>query len=236
MVELNLSVDQQAAIGAIDADVMHRLVGQCLDDRSIASLRSLPLERCGPYVWAKLRAFEQALADDRAAKAPNKQAEAAAHARRAGGALSDALGQMRHRLEVEQREAQRFHVEDQILPPSQFDEDLSVRISYRWRPAIDAEWVYGGITFVHQVDTRPDYAQPLPKRKPSARQQERDRQDRLYREWEHLMRLGLQSMREFFRSGGDAAAIPATFRAQPDARSRGLNNFSANFWLARPPA
>lgn len=61
--------------------------------------------------------------------------------------------------------------------------------------------------------------------------QAQERQGALYREWEHLKSLALYSVRDFFRDGGNGAEIPKIFQATPDAYMRGLNNFSAKFWL-----
>jgi hypothetical protein len=105
-----------------------------------------------------------------------------------------------------------------------------VRVSYRWRRTIDDAWSYGSITFHHNFDPRPDFMVPVPTRKPSKAKQERDLQDQLYQTWEDLMRLGLYSVRDYFREGRDGAAIPDVFQAKPDSRSRGLNNFSTKFW------
>ncbi len=86
------------------------------------------------------------------------------------------------------------------------------------------------IIFSHVVDSQPDSTQPRPDRKPGAAKLEQDRQDNLYREWEHLMRLALCSLRDFFRDGGNGNAIPPTFQAKADPHSRRLNNYSARFW------
>jgi hypothetical protein len=141
---------------------------------------------------------------------------------------------MKQRLETEQKEAQLFIVDDQIMPPHRFSKHLSVRVSYRWRRTVDDEWTFGSITFVHDVDLRPDYATPIPKRKPSAAKREQDQQDRLYQTWEHLMRGALYSVRDYFREGGDGDKIPDTFQATVDSHSRGLNNYSTQFWRQQP--
>jgi len=45
------------------------------------------------------------------------------------------------------------------------------------------------------------------------------------------MKLGLYSLRDYFKGGGDGSKIPQSFQAKTDSYSRGLNNFSAKFWL-----
>jgi hypothetical protein len=231
--EINIPREERDALEAIDTDMLDKLIEQSLDERHSSPLRALRLESCGSHVASQLRAFEKALAEYGAAKATKKLAEKEFRARRAGSDLAHAVQQMKHRMETEEREGQLFYVDDQIMPPYRFSEHLTVRVSYRWRPTIEDKWESGSITFTHDVDLRPDYTMHLPIRKPSASKQEQDRQDKLYREWVHLMQLGLHSVREFFREGGNAVAIPETFQAKADSYSRGLNNFSARFWLTR---
>lgn len=67
----------------------------------------------------------------------------------------------------------------------------------------------------------------------SAAERERERQDDLYRVWKHLLDLTLCSVRDYFRAGRDGGEIPSTFKAISDGHSRGLNNFSVDFWGKR---
>lgn len=232
--EINIPREERDALKAIDTDVLNTLIEQSLEERHPSALRALRLESCGLYAASQFRAFEKALATYGAAKAAKKLAETEFRARRAGSDLAHAVQQMKRRVEEEERESQLFYIDDLIMPPHRFSEHLTVRVDYRWRPMIEDKWQYGNITFTHDVDLRPDYTMPLPKRKPGAIKQERERQEKLYREWEHLRQLGVYSVREFFREGGNAAAIPETFQAKADSYTRGLNNFSARFWLVRP--
>jgi hypothetical protein len=141
---------------------------------------------------------------------------------------------MKQRLETEQKDAQLFIVDDQIVPPYRFTTQMSVRVSYRWRRTIEDEWQWGSITFVHHHDPRPNYAVPVSTRKPSAAKQEQELQNRLYQTWEHLMRGALYSVRDYFRDGGDGAKIPETFQVTVDSYSRDLNNYSTQFWRQQP--
>lgn len=231
MGEINISRDEQVAIAAIDASELDRLIDQAVREERSGDLHRLPLANCGSYIATKLHSFDRALAKHREAKAARKRAETGDALRRAGHDLSFAVGAMKQRLETEQKEAQLFIVDDQIMPPHRFSKHLSVRVSYRWRRTVDDEWTFGSITFVHDVDLRPDYTIPAPKRKPSAAKQEQDLQDRLYQTWEHLMRGALYSVRDYFRDGGDGNKIPDTFQATVDSHSRRLNNYSTQFWL-----
>jgi hypothetical protein len=233
MGEINIPRDERNALKAVDTNVLDKLIEQCLREGRLDALQILRLESCGAYAASKLREYENALAEHSKAKAAKKRVETEHRVLRAGSDLAHAIRQMKHRLETEETEGQFFYVDDQIMPPYRCSERVTVRVSYRWRRVPEDEWVHGSILFSHDVNSRPDYAVPLPKRKPSAAKQERDRQDKLYREWEHLMRLGLHSVREYFRCGGNGASIPQTFQARTDPYTRGLNNYSAEFWLVR---
>lgn len=234
MGEINIPRDQQNALKAIDTNDLDRLVDQAIREERSGDLHGLPLTSCGPYISTKLHYFEQALAKHRVAKAPRKRAETENTLRRAGSDLSFAVGVMKRVLETEQKEGELFYVDDQIMRPHSFGECLSVRVGYRWRRVVDDEWTFGSITFVHNVDLRPDYTIPVPKRKPSAAKQEQDRQTKLYQTWEHLMRGALYSVRDYFKEGGDGDKIPETFQATVDSYSRGLNNYSTQFWRQQP--
>jgi hypothetical protein len=234
MGEINIPRDQQVAIAAIDASELDRLIEQAIREERSGDLHRFPLGNCGSYIATKLHFFDRALAKHREAKAPRKRAETGDALRRAGRDLSFAVGAMKQRMETEQKEGQLFSINDQIIPPHRFSKHLSVRVSYRWRRTVDDEWSFGHITFVHDVDLRPDYTSPVPKRNPSAAKQEQDLQDRLCQTWEHLMRGALYSLRDYFRDGGDGDRIPETFQATVDSHSRGLNNYSTQFWHQQP--
>lgn len=227
---INLTRDEMAAIKAIDEEMVRMRIDKCLQEQWIHPLRTLQLERCGDFVAARQREFDKALSDLGKAKAPKKVADMEQRARRAGGNLDSAIHQMVHRAKAEEEERQLFFVDDLIMLPTRFDEHLSVRISYRWRKTADDDWEHGSITFTHEVETRPDYSRPQPKRKPSAAKQEQERQDKLWREWEYLKMLALGSVKEFLQGGGNGADIPKSFKAVADSYSRGLNNHSTKFW------
>lgn len=231
MIEINLPRDVQQALKSIDVGALERSIEACLDTQRVASaLREYRLDSCGLFVANKLRAFEAALKEYAGAKAAKKVAETGSRARRAGGELAGAVRWMQHRLESEEKEHQLFFIDDQIVPPSRFGKQLSVPVSYRWRTSADAAWTHGSITFSYVHDPRPDFNVPPPKRKPSASQQERDRQDELWRQWEQLRDGGLQSLAEYLREGRDGAAIPKEFQARVDDRDRRLNSHSCRFW------
>lgn len=231
MSEINIPRAEQEALKVVQDDALNQLVEQCLREERISALRSIRLDNCGPYIASQVREFERALDTYGKAKAEKKRAEARYDALRAGNNLVHAVVLMKQRMAREEEEGQRFHVDDLIMPPHRFDERMSVRVSYRWRTSAADPWAHADITFFHEVVSRSDYALAPPKRKPSAARQEQERQEGLYREWEHLKSLALHSVRDFFRNGGNGTEIPKVFNVKPDAHTRDLNNFSADFWL-----
>lgn len=228
--KINLTRDEMAAIKAIDDELVRKLMDKCLQEQRIYPLRTLQLERCGEFVASRLGEYERTLSDLGKARSPKKVDRMEQLARRARGNLDSAIYQVMHRAKAEEDERQRFFVDDLIMSPTRFDEHLSVRISYRWRKTADDDWAHGSITFTHEVDTRPDYSVPQPKRKPSAAKLQQERQGKLWREWEYLKMLALGSVKEFLQGGGNGADIPKSFKAVADSHSRGLNNHSADFW------
>ena len=182
MGEINLSRDEQEAIGAIDVDAINELIDRSLRQERLDPQLTQRLWRCGLYVASQLGSYERALEAYAKAKTAKKRAETEDRARRAGRDLAFAVEQMKRRLETEAQEGQLFHVDDQIIAPYRFSECLTVCVRYRWRQAIEAEWTYGSITFSYDLDLRADYLEPRPKRKPSVAKQVLERQDKLYRE------------------------------------------------------
>lgn len=234
MNEINIPPDQQDALKAIEHRELDRLIEQAVQKEELGGLHNLPLTRCGPYIARQLHDFEQALAKYGEAKVSRKRVATEASLRRAASDLSFAVGMMKRRMETERKEGQLFYIDDQIIPPHHFSEHLRLRLSYRWRRTVDDEWRFGGIMFVYDVNLRPDYTFPIPRRKPSAAKQEQDRQTKLYQAWEHLMKVALCSVRDYFREGGDGDRIPEIFQAIVDPDTRGLNNYSAQFWHQQP--
>ncbi|WP_266170774.1 hypothetical protein [Dyella subtropica] len=227
---INIPLDEQPALKALDIQLLKKLITQCLCEERPDALRILRLESCGPFIASRSREYARALAAHGKAKAAKKRAETEYQARCAGDDLEHAVGQMKDRMKAEEKEGQLFYVDDLIRPPQLFTEHLAVKVSYRWRSTIEDQWNRACITFTHDVDSRTDYTTPPSKRKPSAAKQALDRQERLYREWGHLMKLGLHSVKQYFREGGDGTEIPQTFQAKVDTYTRRLNNFSADFW------
>lgn len=230
MGEINLPREQMEALGAIDTAEVESLLDRAMRDERTSELRQALL-RCGEYVGRELRSFEKALDAHRSARAARKREQTSRDLYKAKYDLSHAVWAMKRRVEEDRKDAELFFVEDAIPPPHSFSRNLRVCVHYRWRCQPEDSWTYGSIEFSHDHDPRPDYTLPAPRRKPTEAQRKRDLQNELYQTWEHLMRLGLYAVREYFKAGGAGAAIPKTFKATPDAYSRGLNNFSTRFWL-----
>jgi hypothetical protein len=233
MGEIYIPPDQMIALSNVDVSELDKLVEQSMREERSDLLGRLPLANCGPYIATKLQNFWQALARHRQAKASRKRAETESYLRRTGRELSFAVQQMKRRMDTEQQERQLFQINDNILRPLHFDKHLTVTIKYRWRRAVDNEWKFGNITFMHDANTRPDYLRPAPKRKPSVAKQEQELQYSLFQDWERLTSDALYSVRDYFRGGGDGESIPATFRATVDPYTGVLNNYSTQFWRQR---
>ncbi|MNJ23214.1 hypothetical protein D3C77_175940 [compost metagenome] len=227
MGEINIPRSQQDALKAIDVSALDEAIDGCIAGESAAALQRFRLSTCGPYVANHLRVFERAVTRHGDAKSAKKRAETEYELRTAGDDLAHAVSQMKHRLEVEAEEGLHFYVEDQFMQPTYFTEKLSAQVSYRWRRSTSDGWEYGTITFTHQACSHLRYVMPSTSRKPSAAKQNQDLQDKLRREWEHLMSLGLQAVRDYFREGRNGSGIPAKFKTK---ENQGLNNFSCDFW------
>lgn len=229
MSEINIPVDQRIAVQEMDLEALAHTIEQCLRERRNGPLLALGLWNCGPFMAAKLRDLETALTAYAAAKARKKVEETKYQAERAGSNLAFALRQMKEQVQLQEREDTLFRVEDHIMAPYTFRNELSVRVSFSWRPTTEGQWSYGSVEFLHVAPERNDYGIAKAKRKPSASLVRQMEQDRLYREWEHLKRLGLYGVREHFRQGGSGSSIPVHVRAATDAHSGGLNNHSLKF-------
>ena len=227
-----LSQHEKEPLKALDIRKLEQLVDQALWDGRATGLYDLHLSSCGPNVGERLRRFERDLAEYAKSKAAKKRAKTRTRAWSTGHDLLHAVRDMIRRMEEEEKETQLFRIDDMIRSPCRFRERLELRVNYQWRPTIDDQWRFGTITFTHDVDMRPDYTRPQPKRKLSAAKVEEARQETLYRHWEHLRMLALHAVREFLKGGGDGTAIPQTFQAKPAARDRYLNNYSCDFWRA----
>lgn len=232
MTYINLPSDQKREISEVDPNILQMLVDKCLAENGEGPIHDIELNRCGPYVTSKLRAFQKAISEYAKSKASSKRERTHVEAMRAGSDLVHAVYQMKERVETEQKDRELFYIDDQIRPPFHLSERLSVSIAFHWRPSLTADWKYGRTTFVYNFSPRPDYTQLPPRRKPSAAKSARDLQDNLYREWEHLKMLALCSLRDFFRQGGDGDTVPKAFTVRSNPYGGGLNNSSCNFWQA----
>ncbi|MBA1279928.1 hypothetical protein [Stutzerimonas stutzeri] len=230
---INLPADQQREIAAIDVRALEAAVDKCEREEQIGPIYVLGLSGCGDFIASECRAFERALAAHGKAKAHAKREQTRADVLRAGSNLIHAVEQMQERVRTEQEQAQLFVVDDQVMAPSRFSDRLTVTVRYRWRPSADAQWAYGQASFIHEYTPLPNYTHSIPKRKPSAVKADRDLQENLYSEWEHLKMQALCAVRDFLRDGGDGADVPESFVVRPSPHGGALNNFSCRFWLPR---
>lgn len=223
----------KTAVRAVDLREVEERVEQALLEQSATALYGLHLTNCGDHVTSCLRKFERELAAYAKAKAPRKREETRGRAWSAGSDLRWAVREVLKRIEEEEKETQLCRVHEPFTP-YRFNVHIEARIGFQWRQNVEDDWSHGDITFTHEVDLRPEYPVPAPKRKPSATRREEERQETLYKHWEQLARLSVHSVREYLKSGGDGSAIPKTFQARTDGRSRWLDNFSCKFWLIEP--
>ncbi|RSY81078.1 hypothetical protein DAH66_15410 [Sphingomonas koreensis] len=230
MSSLYLSHREMTAIKAIDIREVERRVSQALYEGRPSALYELQLSGSGSHIASRLHRYERDLANYAKAKAATKRSETRSRAWSSGHDLVDAVRDMKGRVEEQEEETQLLRIDDQISPPYRFGDRVEVRVGYQWRASADAAWAFGAITFFHNVDMRPDYTRPQPARKPSAAKLEEQRQETLFRYWDHLRMLALHSVREFLKSGGDGSTIPKEFEAKPARTDRHLNNFSCDFW------
>lgn len=230
MGNLYISRGDAEALKSIELRELERLVDEAVWQSRSGDLHSLRLASCGPFVSQRLYRLDQAIIVHNKAKAAKKRAETAHDVRRAGMELVSAVRDMKSRLEEEEREQQLLWIDDVIWTPTRFTPNLSVRINYRWRATAEGDWTHGSITFLHEVDLRPDYTSSAPARKPTRAKQDDELQEKLYRVWEHLRSSALQSVREYLKSGQDRTLIPEAFQATTDSYSRHLNNYSTQFW------
>ncbi|MCU4180178.1 hypothetical protein [Bosea sp. BH3] len=233
MGEINLSIREKDALKSVDRNALGKTIDRALDGESLADFHRMRLADCGPYVAGKLSAFETAIRRYRDAKSARKVSETRESAVRAGYTLSNAFAAMVDRMKTEERFDELFHVDDDNFRPHHHHPDIDIKVSFRWRKTVDEAWTYGAITFSHTYRARSRYGDSAPKRKPSAAKREAALQEEIAREWKHLYKTALYTVRDYFQAGGDGSTIPKTFRAVTDSQGS-LNNFSARWWQEKP--
>lgn len=230
MGELYIADHVKTAAKALDLDDLEERVDLAYREQRIAPLYDLHLSSCGAYVSERLRRFERELENFAKAKAARKREETKGRAWSAGSELRWAVRDLLQRIDDEEKERELVRVDDVVSAPYRIGEHMEARVGYQWRRRIEDDWSFGSITFVRDVDMRPDFSQPPPRRKPSRAAQEREREDLLYRHWEQMVRYSIHAVHDFLKAGGDGTAIPDTFLVKTDGRSRWLDNFSCRFW------
>lgn len=233
MVEINIPNTVRDVLKTLDLEQLATLIAQIVSDGRPGATHILGLEGCGPYVTSCRRIFEQALTEHSKAKSSATRQRTESNVRSTADKLMDSIRQMISRLEIEEKESSFFYIEDRILPPSRFSENLIVRINFQWRSEENNDWRFGSICYRYTANFDSGLESCQVVGKLSAARKEQDRQGLLCREWEHLAQLALSSLREYFRKGGDGARIPSSFQVLNERYDRGLNNFSADFWRER---
>lgn len=229
---INLTDTEKSALTKIDKHDLENYIDKAVSEKCTSKLYKLPLSNCGTYVSRHLSSFERALNEYKGAKSAKKLERTLYDVRQAGRKLSDAVADMKHRMDEEIKDQELFYVDDHILWPHSFSENMSVRVAYKWRHSTQDKWEYGSIAFLHKHCPNHAIYTPTPRRKPSKRQQQEKLQEELARVWEHLRDLSLYAVRDFFRSGGKGDDIPERFQAVVDSYTSDLNNFSTQFWKA----
>lgn len=230
---INMLDSEKRAIASVDEKQLRDRINTAVDNRDPGGLYGLPLEECGAYVSSKFRELRRAIETYRDAKSAHKLECTAQDVHIAAGKLQAAVSEMKELMAEEERNSQFFRIEDRFPHPHSFTNSLSVRISFRWRKAVDADWNFGSIEYRYDYVERVDYSAPQPARKPSAHQVEEKRQAKLREVWENMRERGLLSVRDYFKAGGDGSKIPESFTVKPGDGY--LNNFSADFWDRKSP-
>ncbi|WP_060477701.1 hypothetical protein [Pseudomonas monteilii] len=230
MTLINVPLEQQLAISAVDVKALHVAVDKCLHEQRSTPIHELGLRECGSQIGRALDAFHLAIDAHSRAKTSAKWEQTKAGAMKAGSDLVHVVCHMKGRIETEQKEALLFFIDDQIRPPLFPSKRLSVSIPFGWRQSTSSDWKHGQIAFDYDYDPRPDFSALLSERKSSASKAARERENTLYREWDRLKMQALLAVREFFRNGGDGDSVPEVFSIRPNPHGGGLNNHSCRFW------
>lgn len=231
MVEINIPREVRESLKSVDTAALSKLIDHIVERGVPGYLHLLGLSSCGHVIAAKLHSLEMALSEHSKSKSDKKRSETGYRVGRAASDLLHAVRHMKDQVAKEEQEDELFHVYDPLGHPVALRENMTVNVDFRWRKTTDDDWTSGSIAFNHVVDMRPNFSQPLPGRKPSASKQAKEREDRLYREWERLMTSAHQAVKEYFRKGGDGADIPESFQVRTSPQSGSLNNHSTSFWL-----
>ncbi|HCR3227627.1 TPA: hypothetical protein ON419_000808 [Morganella morganii] len=220
----DISHAARKALKAIEESELEKCINKCLYEEQSYYLQDFRLYDCGPYVTQQLCCFEKAVTTLRMSKSSKKREAARYTAQKAGRDLAAAFLRMRAGVSEVEAEEVTFSVDEQHFPPTTFSERLSVRINYSWRTEQHADWQFGNITFSYLAKEQPSYFSVVPARKVSAARQQQEKQENLYRDWEHLKAICKESVHKYLKEGRDGSLIPKTFTV------KNLNNLGANFW------
>lgn len=231
MTFINIPPEQQRAVVVIDLRALHTAVDRCLVQERLTPILELNLKDCGRCIGNELERFARSIDAYAKAKTIATRESTKAQALRVGSDLVHVFYVIRARVETELADGERFFVDDEMSRPFFVTNQLSVSISYRWRPPASPEWKHGQITFHYEYEPPRSYALPLPNRRSTA--SAREREIALHREWDRLKMQALSAVKEFFRNGGSGEGFPEAFLVRPNPQGSGLNNHSCKFWEKR---
>jgi hypothetical protein len=225
-----ISDSEKVALKVVDPQALKVLIDRAIRYEHPTGLYVLQLANCGTHVALQLQKFERALEEYAKAKTAPRRAEKETRALWAGANLRSAIHERQRRMAEEEKEAQLFRIDHDIIPPFCLNERIDVRVCYQWRRTVDEDWSHNSITFSQDVNMTPDYSLSAAKRRPSAAKLEQGRQESLCGHWENLAKSAASSVHMYFKEGGDGTAIPDTYQVRADVHNGSLNNFSCNFW------
>ena len=144
---INLTDQEIAAINGIHVDALKTTIDRAIETGNLTGTTSLVPYGCGPFLHQKLRTFESAVQQDQNARSARKCEQTHQYAITKGWDLSSAVFQMQGRAKDEISQREFFYVEDDILPPLNIHDQMSVLIPFRWRRTNTDEWCFASITF-----------------------------------------------------------------------------------------
>jgi hypothetical protein len=230
MTIINLTPNEIEAISGIDLNALQAAIDRETKTESQAGVENIVSFRCSAFIQQRLRYFKVALQDFYKARSPKKREETHQDAMRKGGDLLSAVSQMQDRVVIELRQRELFTVDDQIQPPIEIRDAMSVRVFFNWRNSKADEWQNGSIRFEYLARASLERIIHLGRSGKLTAKQQRKRERELHSIWEHLRLSALCSVRDFFVQGGNGEAIPPNFKVVPDQYTGGLNNYSTQFW------
>ena len=218
------------AVRNIDEDLISDIIDKAITYEDNSKLRDINLEDCGSFLNGKLMWLERAIQGLKEAKSPKKKKEKEDFARSIEREISYGIRSVKSQAEDLANDLERFEVDEPYFDPPILNNFLKVKVRFRWRKSIEEPFSEGSITFLHKyTDNPPVFRRSMSKRFRSSKK-ERDFQQDLSSCWERMQRCGIDSLKEFFRNGGEPKDVPEVFTMRVCDYTGSLNNHSAKFW------